>query len=249
MAAVVLWAINSSCKPHVPVSREKQRECRCCVAAAAFVAPAGVGHQASLLSCSKSVPSCIIINNSQDTGVRCRGVRRRNFLVYCLCYCDRSLILGSNNWYLEPRLGRGEPAEDVNVGTTYGRGERVVGGMVEIPKPRRGIRSCWWWLARGGNQRRWCDEAPGRVLVCGCAGHVVALVRQSRSIGVCRRPEKRRVSPRRRLWRSRGDGACRGGRIRSEGRGGGRGDDDGSCRNSGNAKSRLGGGVVWRRHR
>jgi hypothetical protein len=88
--------IYTPCTHCFRVSREKQRECRCCVAAVAFGAPAGVGRPASLLSCSKCILSCIIINNSQDTGVRCRGVRRRNFLVYCLCYYDRSAILGSN---------------------------------------------------------------------------------------------------------------------------------------------------------
>jgi hypothetical protein len=42
-------------------SREKQRECRCCVAASEFVASAGVGRRVSLLSCSKCIPSCVII--------------------------------------------------------------------------------------------------------------------------------------------------------------------------------------------
>jgi hypothetical protein len=91
-----VWCIKPPCRWVWEVRREKQRECRCCVAAAAFVVPAGVGRPASLLSCSKCVPSCVIINNSQDTDVCCRGVRRRNFLVYCLCYYDRSSILGSN---------------------------------------------------------------------------------------------------------------------------------------------------------
>jgi hypothetical protein len=65
-------------------SREKQREC----VATEFVTPADVDRPTSLLSCSKCVPSCVIINNSQDTDVCRRGVRRRNFFIYCLCYYD-----------------------------------------------------------------------------------------------------------------------------------------------------------------
>jgi hypothetical protein len=81
------------------LSRENLRECRCCVIATAFVVPAGVGRPMSLPSCSKCIPSCVIINYTQDTGIRRRSVCRWNFLVYYLCYYDRSSILGSNIWY------------------------------------------------------------------------------------------------------------------------------------------------------
>jgi hypothetical protein len=123
----------------------------------------------------------------------------RNILVYCLCSHDRSLILDSNNWYQSPGYGeeselkmstlkvRDSSSNSPGDGAPRTVAEHVIGGMVEIPKSRRGIRSCWWWPARGGDQRRWCDEATGRVSVCGGAGHVVALVRWSRSIGVCGR--------------------------------------------------------------
>jgi hypothetical protein len=57
--------------------------------------------------------------------------------------------------------------------------ERVIGGMAEVPKPRRAIRSCWWRLARGGDQRRWGTQAPDRVAVYRGPEH-----------GVCRRPKK-----------------------------------------------------------
>jgi hypothetical protein len=46
--------------------------------------------------------------------------------------------------------------------------EHVIDGMAEIPKPRRGIRSCWWRLAQSGNQRQRRDEAPRRVSVREC---------------------------------------------------------------------------------
>jgi hypothetical protein len=57
--------------------------------------------------------------------------------------------------------------------------EHVIGGMVEVPKPRRAIHSCWWWPTRGGNQRRWGAQAPDRVTVYGGAEH-----------GVCHWPQK-----------------------------------------------------------
>jgi hypothetical protein len=56
--------------------------------------------------------------------------------------------------------------------------ERVIGGMAEIRKPRRAIRSCWWRPARGGDQRWWGAQALDRVAVYGGA-----------EIGVCRRPQ------------------------------------------------------------
>ena len=61
--------------------------------------------------------------------------------------------------------------------------EHVIGGMVEIPKPRHGIRSCWWRPARGGHQRRRRAKAPGRVSVHECmpvaARGTMAMVRSS----------------------------------------------------------------------
>jgi hypothetical protein len=178
------------------------------------------------------------INNSQDTDVRHRGVRRRDILVYCSCFTDRSAILDSNNWYLEPRLGRGEPAEDVNIGTTYGRGGACHWRHGRDPK----ASSCDSFVLMAADTR-W-RTVVGR----SSSGLCVSLWRcGARRVSPAK---KMRVSLRRRLQCLCGDGACRGGHVRSGRRSGGRGDeDDGSCRNSGNNKSRLGGGVVWRRYR
>jgi hypothetical protein len=67
--------------------------------------------------------------------------------------------------------------------------ERVIGGMAEVPKPHRAIRSSRWRPAQGGDQRRWGTQAPDHVAVYGGAEH-----------GVCRAgPKKLRVSPRRKI--------------------------------------------------
>jgi hypothetical protein len=67
--------------------------------------------------------------------------------------------------------------------------ERVIGGMAEVLKPHRAIRSCWWWPAQGGDQRWWGTQAPDRVAVYGGAKH-----------DVCRAgPKKLHVSPRRKI--------------------------------------------------
>ena len=61
--------------------------------------------------------------------------------------------------------------------------EHVIGGMAEIPKRRRGIRSCWWRSARGGHQWRRRAKAPVRVSVRECmpvaARGTMAMVRSS----------------------------------------------------------------------
>jgi hypothetical protein len=90
---------------------------------------------------------------------------------------------------------------------------------------------------------RWRSMTVGRSSSGSCGGLWRCRARRVSPVqknGVCRREE--------RLWRSCGDGACKGGRVRSGGCSGGHGDeDDDGCRISDNGKSRLGGGVVWRR--
>jgi hypothetical protein len=97
--------------------------------------------------------------------------------------------------------------------------EHVIDSMTEIPKPRRAIRSCWRRPARGGDQRRWGAQAPDRVLVYGGVEY-----------GTCRRPKKMACVVEQKTVALHGDRACRGGGVMSQGRSGGRGDeDDGTC--------------------
>jgi hypothetical protein len=93
--------------------------------------------------------------------------------------------------------------------------EHVIGSMEEIPKPRRVIYSCWRRSARGGNQRWWGAQAPDRVSVYGGVEY-----------SACRQPKKMACVVEKKTVALHGDRACRGGGVMSQGRSGGRGDED-----------------------